>query len=38
MRDDHENFRTEPIPRMHRFSLDAGYNVRKQPIVHQWNS
>lgn len=34
MRDNHENFRTEPIPRMRRFSLDAGYLGRRKHIVH----
>ena len=32
---DQENlYRTEPIPRMRRFSLDAGYLARKRHIVH----
>jgi len=34
MKEEHENFRIESIPKMRRFSLDAGHLGRRRHIVH----
>jgi hypothetical protein len=34
MKDNREEYTIEPIPKMRRFSLDAGYLGRRRHIVH----